>query len=223
MQHYHFENLPSTQIHALSLIKKGEKKDFIVSCEKQTDGIGRRENKWEDIGTSLALSFTAQLNEIPTLTALEVALLISDFIKYEFERTIRLKWPNDLLNLNREKVGGVIINTTQDISIIGVGLNLFGARQSFDYPAGSILNKEFTLNKKLLAEKIVDFFHSERMNPDTIQNHFQSRCMHLEKEISLIDLDKTYRGIFKGIGKNGEALIDIDGKIEPFYNGSIRF
>jgi biotin-(acetyl-CoA carboxylase) ligase len=97
------------------------------------------------------------------------------------------------------------------------------SNERFDYPAGSILKSEMNVDLKLLCEKICDYVHKSRLTPQEISDQWTSKCIHLNKTVELIEGDQTIKGVFTGIGQNGEALIQTDNEVKSFYNGTLRY
>ncbi len=131
----YFDTLPSTQLYLKELIKKTKPSlPLAVVCEKQTDGIGSRDNTWTSHKGNLFLSFALPLSALPKDLKLESS---SIYFSYLLKETLEalgskvfLKWPNDLY-INEEKVGGMITTIVNDTIICGLGLNLIKSSDGF--------------------------------------------------------------------------------------------
>src|SRR5467141_2630837 len=89
----------------------------VVVADHQTAGRGRLSNRWEaPPGTALLVSFVLAPNPLLSLAAGVAAAEACG-------KDVRLKWPNDLL-LDGRKVGGILVETTPEKAICGVGVNL---------------------------------------------------------------------------------------------------
>ena len=223
MNHKHFDQIPSTQDELLKLVDDPSK-EILISCDHQKSGRGQYSRTWDANQHSLCFSFNLTKSPTTTLTSLEVGVHIINYFKSIYNIELKIKWPNDILNQQGEKVGGILIQSfrEQDFAV-GVGLNFFPANFSKDYrtPAGAIFEKEFTWVKKEEAVKIVNFILSRRLEVEEIIPKWNSICAHLDQEIIFIEEDTEYKGIFKGVGSNGQAQIKMGNELKDFYSGSI--
>src|SRR5438067_7343724 len=96
----------------------------VVIADHQTRGRGRMNRRWEaPPGAALLVSFVLPTNPLLSLAAGVAAAEACG-------PRVRLKWPNDLLIAER-KLGGILVETTGDKAICGIGINLIWA------PAGA--------------------------------------------------------------------------------------
>lgn len=226
MKHIHLASCDSTQTYLKELISSGVAGDYLVSCDVQENGIGQRSNTWDSYKNSLCFSFTAKENEILNLTSLEMGVLICSFFKTTFNTNLKLKWPNDIMNTEGEKVGGIIINKSGDqMPIVGIGLNIAGdngeINKDYDIKAGFIFKSFNHYSKEDLSHLIFNFIHTHRLKAQSTVEKWNSYCMHLNQSVTIIDDDKV-QGTFIGIGEYGQAIIKNKINTLEFYNGSLR-
>lgn len=213
----HFNEIDSTQSYLVDFLKNNSdlrKENIVVSTNNQTMGRGRGSNSWQHQTNAVAFSFTIKPLEIMTLTSLEVACHIVNFFKDE----PLVKWPNDILNSKKEKVGGIIINILDDIAIVGIGLNIFSSKSDEFKSLELKVDDEFRNN---MPRKIYQHILENRLSCDEVITKWNSSCAHLNSEVTLIESNEKFTGIFAGLGKNGEAILEIDGANKSFYNGSL--
>ncbi|MFG1504923.1 biotin--[acetyl-CoA-carboxylase] ligase [Halobacteriovorax sp. ZH5_bin.2] len=215
MKHLHFEEIPSTQTIAIEEAHHYDQ--LLVSAKLQTSARGRRLNKWEDLQDSLCFSCKLEAQEKPTLLALEVAVMLSNYFN---EHKLLLKWPNDIFNVDSQKIMGILVNKDDDNYIVGIGIN-YGGLPHETYGVLKPGNKLRDIDYKELPLKIYDYFLNNRLTEEETINQWNERCYHLNKEVKIVDEDSVIEGIFKGIGSFGEALIEVQGKIEKAYTGSL--
>jgi BirA family biotin operon repressor/biotin-[acetyl-CoA-carboxylase] ligase len=224
LNHKHFKEISSTQDYLIEY-QSELAENSLISCDTQVDGHGQYDRSWDSYQGSVCLSFTLSANEVITLSSLEIGCLITKYISTEYNVNLGLKWPNDILTSSGTKVGGILINNSSRSShlVVGVGLNYFPftAVDQYKTPGGSIFQEESSLNKKSEAQKIYRFILDNRMTAQSVVKFWNEKCIHLNKEVTLIDSDKSIEGEFVGIGKNGEALIHQSGTTASYFSGSI--
>ena len=225
IKHIHLENCLSTQDEMKNFLKNTSDEFIAISTARQDEGRGRRDNKWLKIGDQIALSLAIKPHSTLTLTPLEIALLVCDFFQQEFKTTLKLKWPNDLLNYDHEKVGGILCEVHQSLIITGIGINLYAdhCHLNLDYPVGFVLTKEYLQNIQDLNHRLAKFIFVNRIKSShDLISRWNQRCVHLNRIVLIQDNDKEFIGTFLGIGDNGEAIIDMNGKEFKVFTGSLR-
>ena len=98
-----------------------------VMSKIQTNGRGRKNSQWisEEGGVFATWKLGSNLIEkfSPGLIQTSVGAIVSTVLKAE------MKWPNDILNQKGEKMGGVLVESSNDSGSgirIGIGINRFG-------------------------------------------------------------------------------------------------
>jgi len=98
-----------------------------VMSKIQTNGRGRKNSQWisEEGGVFATWKLGSNLIDefSPGLIQTSVGAIVSTVLKAE------MKWPNDILNQKGEKMGGVLVESSNDPSSgirIGIGINRFG-------------------------------------------------------------------------------------------------
>ncbi|MDO9181115.1 MAG: biotin--[acetyl-CoA-carboxylase] ligase [Bacteriovorax sp.] len=231
MYHKHFNSLVSTQIYLKDNLEelRSSDPDVLISCSEQTNGIGRQGNKWETYPNSLAMSFTLKPNPVVTLSPIEIGIMSIKFIHKQFDKNLFLKWPNDILTREGRKCGGIICQYIDNETIIaGLGINLGkienSARSDFRHGLGSVNPAlEFTnIDQELISSELYTYFLSQRISQvSELQELFIKHCIHINKKVSINDDQQEQVGIFKEIGKSGEAIIEIDSNLVVFFAGSL--
>ncbi len=109
---------------------------LVVLAEEQTAGRGRTGAIWHSqYGDSLLFSFVlidCQLaNELLSLT---VAVAVAEALGKIGGRSVRIKWPNDIL-LDDQKLGGILVefrtNDSHPAHIVGIGINCHQTEEAF--------------------------------------------------------------------------------------------
>lgn len=125
--------LGSTNDRARTLGREGAPPYTVIVAEEQTAGRGRAGRAWNSpAGRGLWLSFVtvrrppAQRALTPLLVGLALARAIEDVTGAE----PGIKWPNDVW-LGGRKVAGVLCETTDSCTVVGVGINVRQTRDEF--------------------------------------------------------------------------------------------
>jgi len=122
------ESCPSTQDQAC-----GEPVGTVVVAWRQTAGRGRLGRSWID-GAADGVAMTAVLPSadparLSIASGVAVANALESLVRdggedgIEPAPRIRIKWPNDV-QLDGRKVAGVLVETTGDRALIGIGINV---------------------------------------------------------------------------------------------------
>ena len=123
-----FNTLESTQTYLLNELKeKRLSSPVCIVAKEQTAGVGSRDNSWEGGEGNLFFSFAVDLNDLPKDLPLSSASIYFSFIMkeiiYEYDKSVWLKWPNDLYQ-DSHKIGGTITKKHDNILLCGMGVNL---------------------------------------------------------------------------------------------------
>ncbi len=164
MQILCLDTIDSTQKYLKKLIK--EKKislPYAVVANKQTDGVGSRDNSWKGIEGNLFLSFAIELKDLPKDLKLESASIYFSYILKEtlsdMNSKVWLKWPNDFY-IESKKIGGMITNIVDESLVCGVGINIEQAPDDFGkldikISTDKLINKYFKSVEKKVSWKQV--------------------------------------------------------------------
>jgi biotin-[acetyl-CoA-carboxylase] ligase BirA-like protein len=222
MQHQHFDKIPSTQIYLREHLQEFSDPMVLISCDQQTQGIGRTGNVWDFYPQSLAMSFLIVPHSVASLTSIEIGILTVLFLKQKFSYSLLLKWPNDLMTMDLKKCGGIIshyINNQQVIA--GLGINFSSPTNQYPYQTSHVsLDQSFS--PKNLSLEIYEFILANRIHSaEKVIEQFNLNCAHLNQDVTINDDSNSSSGIFKGISGNGEALIAINGIEKKFLAGTL--
>lgn len=228
MKHIHFKEIPSTQDYLINECPYMDE-DFLISTSKQTKGRGRGANSWDSHQNALAFSFSMNANDDITFTPLEIAVLLIEYFQqnneYDLNDSLHTKWPNDILNSSRQKIGGILIQIFQNKAIVGIGLNYGQVVNITDYQKqkmATLTNKSLNeMDYKDIPEQVFNYISNNRKSKNEIVHRWNELCLHLNSEVEIIDGDNQIKGKFLGIGNYGEALVEVEGQQEKVYTGSL--
>ena len=129
-----------------------------VFAEHQTAGRGRRGARWISRPGASILFSLCRICGLPSQSlaglSMAVGVALRETLARDFSLPLRLKWPNDLLDSRRRKIGGVLIEAapvapvapvgdekSASRVVVGVGVNLFTTaqmRREIDRPAAGL-------------------------------------------------------------------------------------
>ena len=204
---------------------------------KQEQGKGRRGRRWESPTGGLWFSFLLCPNLAMSQTAL-LSLTFAVALARSLENLgpVYIKWPNDIYYRDK-KIAGILLEMSGEIDladylIVGIGLNL--NTQKRDFPGAVALDATSLLEEggeviaandmliavlKKLNQYYCEFLHSGFAG---IRLEFKSLCMHLGKEIEVIQGARKIRGLNSDIGEMGNLIIESpDGQLS-ISTGDVR-
>lgn len=227
IKHLHLNNTESTQKELKQIVEKElltTKSSYLISTENQQKGVGRQGSKWIQVQDAIAFSFITRPSATLTLTPLEIGVHLAKY----FSSSIKLKWPNDLLNNQNEKVGGIICQYYKGLIIAGVGLNLiYKDEYDFPYKVGGLYKNDHQLKnnfKKSMPLDIYSYILKNRMSDLKIKEEWNNYCAHQNEQVTITDNAHVVKGQFHSIGTNGEAVIkNKNGELVKILTGSLRF
>ena len=137
MKTFFFESIYNTQEFALSELLS---EPILVISYSQKKGKGTSNRTWLNADQALACSLAVKQEDIKlkhTLIPLLSGYLFTEILK---DTKLRLKWPNDIV-LNNLKVGGILVEKSENSICIGMGINYFWKKPEIP-GAGSIFTKK---------------------------------------------------------------------------------
>ena len=141
---------------------------------------------------------------------------------------MRLKWPNDLINAQGQKCGGILCTFLSEKAIIvGIGINY--GRSSFEgihnpiIPPGSVDEQRVLSeqDKERIPLAIYQYLLNHRMPSEQILQTWKKYCYHQGAKVRIIDEETEISGFFQGVTVNGEAIIESHGKQTHIPAGSL--
>ena len=174
------------------LKRKKDKQEYdIVYADNQTNGRGRRGNKWiSDKGAAL-FSFLVKDNNYGEKTALLTGYAVYQVLDEILESdNLKFKWPNDI-HYNGKKMSGILVEKYEDYLIVGIGINVnntnFGVYDETALSLKLITGKEYDIENVILKtvektkeklekvseewEATIDFLNERHsLNNQTVEN-----------------------------------------------------
>ena len=237
---FFFENLPSTNTHAATLLKEnGLREGAIVYTNYQSEGMGQAGNRWESeenknllISIVIFPSMIKPANQF--LISMAFSLGICDFLK-RYISPVTIKWPNDIY-VNNDKIAGILIENSimGDIiehTIAGTGINInqdkFLSNAPNPVSLTNLTGKQYDLNDCLIhlvadLDRRYKFLISGDF--DLIRLDYISRLYRLKQWSKFRDMKGIFKGRILNISDTGSVVVGReDGIINEYSFKEIDF
>lgn len=199
----------------------------IAVAEEQLAGRGRQGRTWVSRrGDGVYVSVAWRYERIPeSLGLLPLCIGVHLLRQLPKEASLFLKWPNDLVTRERQKAGGVLVESSavgDRLEVVsGVGLNLRGEPP----PPGITLERLginvswqelVLLNIKAQTEACAESSFS------SILEEYRASCILLGSEVELVEGENRFRGLATDIADDGALVISSDGRKRRVYSGDVH-
>jgi BirA family biotin operon repressor/biotin-[acetyl-CoA-carboxylase] ligase len=221
---FFFENLPSTNTHAATLLKQNcLSEGAIVYTNYQSEGRGQTGNRWEsEDNKNLLISlviFPSMISPADQFTiSMAFSLGICDFLK-RYISAITIKWPNDIY-VNNDKIAGILIENSImgdliEHTIAGTGININQVKFLSNAPnpvSLSILtgiNYDLVICLNQLAENL-DKRYKQLISEDYtgIRREYASQLYRHNKWSEFRDKDGIFSGRISTVNDNGRLQVE---------------
>ena len=164
-----YKEIDSTQSEIWRQIKEGKiENGTLVMADIQTEGKGTHGRIWHTNKNNIAFSFYIETNcnteKISGIT-IEIAKIIVDIFKEEYNIKLNIKEPNDIM-INNKKICGILteskINSKETkFLVVGIGINI--EEQNFTEDIKELatsIKKEFgiEIDRKKFVETFCNIF-----------------------------------------------------------------
>ena len=188
------DKVDSTQNYLIELSNKTELQEgVVINALSQFKGVGQFENKWEsESGKNLTFSLLLRprfLNPCNQFLLTQVlSLAISDFLLTQTNKTVSIKWPNDIY-IDKSKICGILVKnqllgSVFENSFCGIGLNVNQEKfPPLPNPTSLIIEtgKEFDLENVLQQVlKHIDFRYTQLKQGkiELLQQDYMKRLLY---------------------------------------------
>ncbi len=193
----------------------------IVMAETQTAGRGRYGRVWQSPRGNLYVSFVFESNPVRDkylsfLTGLALAESLPEF-------NVRLKWPNDVL-LDGKKVAGILLETTGDKVVVGIGVNLVSnPDKNMLYPTANLGGRlsPIGLVKRLMIQYDALFDVFSKKGFKKIRARWLDLATGVGETISVHLPTEELIGTFKGISDDGALLLQTGKRVRSITAGDV--
>ncbi|WP_113738220.1 biotin--[acetyl-CoA-carboxylase] ligase [Blattabacterium clevelandi] len=238
------QKVDSTNQYIKRNILKYIKNWTIVWSINQINGKGVGKNHWNtEKGKNLTFSIFLKSIIFPIDKGYIINLIISNAIHktlFVYNKNIWIKWPNDIILLNK-KIGGILIENNVLYKkiytiIIGIGLNVNQIKFDEKFQASSlkkILKKNFQLEQlfyELIYSIQKEWLFFMTYGEKFIRNYYIN-YLYMKDKISFFDIinnnhkhKKITQGIIRNITKKGNLIIEFkkNNKLYSFSQKKIK-
>lgn len=237
----HRDKIDSTNSLAFKQALAGEPEGTCVVAESQEKGKGRLGRKWsspagKNIYFSVILRPAIHPSTVYPITFLS-SLAVSDTIGELTGLEASLKWPNDVL-LHDRKISGTLLELSTEADmvrfvIIGIGLNVNLEPKDMDQEIKARATSLSMAAKKtferprvcgILMSNLERYYNLFREDGEmAICDIWEEKARIRGKRLEINQMGESYKGIARGIDRDGAILLDIDGKIKKIIAGDVNF
>ena len=228
-----YETVPSTQLVAKELARKGAAHGVVVLAENQHRGRGRLDRSWitrpaEGIAMSAVLSPRLKPHQLQ-LVNLAAGMAVRKAIEDETRVRCLLKWPNDVLVSGR-KVSGILSEASLDqdrvvFVVTGIGINvntavddfpkeLSGSMTSLKAASGESTHRGY-LAAKVLTELLRHVRRLEN-DPADFLGAYRSSCSSLGQHVLVHTGEEECEGKALDICDTGELIVSTPDGVRRF-------
>ncbi len=215
----------STNDIALQMIKnKTAHEGTVIITDHQTRGKGQRGNLWlSQKGLNLTFSMVLRPSFMDISDQFYLNMAVSNSIRrllQEYQPTIKVKWPNDLIVPDYGKIGGILIENTfsaegWEHAVVGVGINI--NQSEFESPNATSLTRitgsQFDLKElfRLLITYIEQgYFQLKRGKWAEIKTEYLHHLYKRGQLATFKDLFHVFKGTILGVSPEGKLEIELE-------------
>ena len=239
---YYFNEIDSTQNFAQQIAQDEKEDGTIIIAEKQTNGRGRLNRKWNSPkgGISFSLIIHPKFDiSSSTLVPIAVAVALSKSIKSVLDIKTAVKWPNDI-TIDGKKIAGVLVDASFQANyieyiILGIGINFDIDIKKLEkrllkspnfYGVDSLRKKnDKTPPKLLLREFLLEFekilLQLNKGEKSKIVKEWTKKADGIGKKITINTSSGKISGILSGIDNNGALNVKTTKEIKKIFAGDV--
>lgn len=234
---YYFGSVATTMETAWQLAAEGKLDIWdSVSAREQSEGRGQLRRRWDSPEGNLYASIRLPVNEPFDSTAASVALgAMCAAALAPLGCAPWLKWPNDLvlpIKGRMAKFAGILLEERQGMLIGGIGININGApeklRPGAALPAASLRGAcggQWPTPRELwrsLVKNMLEVYKDAAFFAEHWHDMAGALLLWRGDQVEIADGSEMARGIFRGIGANGCALLETAAGVQEICSGSMR-
>jgi|GEM_PF-4662301 len=207
---------------------KSDRYIHICLAEQQTQGRGRQGKNWvspfaANLYCSVLWPFKQNFAKLTGLSLMVGAIVAHTLENYGIAN-IGLKWPNDIYVQPKQKIAGILIESTNERTqpskiVIGIGVNVFLTKVLtqdgyIDQPWTDVVsNVNFLPDRSELASLLLKNLLTalplfEKNGFSAFQSMWLAKDIRLNQPITLQINGETIKGIARGVDETGRLVIE---------------
>lgn len=235
-----FSEVSSCMDVAFDLIRKGRLDiwDSIIA-KNQMDGRGQMRKHWVSLEGNLfaaiRLPYVAPFDS--TAASIAISALCANALR-SFGQNIMLKWPNDLIICQDNKIAkiaGILIEDRKEGLIAGIGINILSAPylsktdNDFYIPAASL--SQIAVNNRLpaphelwmaLVKHVYSLYKNGPLFSEIWKPLAEDMLLWHGAKVDWLEGDMRETGILCGLADNGAAILETSQGKKEILSGTIR-
>ena len=230
----------STNSHALRLLDQGlATEGTVVMAWEQTSGRGQRGSSWSSqpgLGLYFSLILTPPAGILPQVAVLIKALTlgITGYILSRTGMQPSIKWPNDIL-IGERKICGILMESVikgESLStiVVGIGINLNHKSFPEDFNRPAVSMHQFTRENYNPEEEVAVVVKSVMQayrgflakSEEDVELKYNTLLYGKDMNCNFLLNGEGIQAVFLGVNSKGEAVIELDGKIQHFPHPFLR-
>lgn len=196
---------------------------LLVTARQQEAGRGRFGRVWLNAPRALAASLAVRPHWEASSwgrIALVAGLAAANVLETESGLPIMLKWPNDLMDRQGAKLGGLLGEIDEEVVVIGLGVNLYWPAPPVGVGALWEADPGREMPIRLAGQWAGELLKRMEASPtDWGRDEYKRRCWWLGQEVGW---EPDQRGIAIDISPGGELVVDQSGFHRWLISGEVR-
>ncbi|HEU5441812.1 MAG TPA: biotin--[acetyl-CoA-carboxylase] ligase [Ktedonobacterales bacterium] len=231
----YFPAIDSTNTYAVQLAREGATDGTLVTTDDQTAGRGRIGRGWRSLpGQQLAVSLVLRPGFSPHFLVMASALAVAETIEVVAELAADVKWPNDV-QVGVRKVCGILIETSADFAVLGIGLNVNGSLAADAELAARATTLAEAASRPLAREALLialltrlDALYAHlsaggMAAQGDLRRRWRARLVTLGRRVVLLQGEQTVAGMAEDVDADGALLLRRDdGTLLPVTWGDVH-
>ncbi len=238
----YYDEIDSTNIRAKQLGEENGANGSVVIANTQTNGRGRRGNRWESqegdsISITILLRPEIEADKASGLTLVAAMAVVNGINNIEGLEA-KIKWPNDIV-VNSKKVVGILTEMSTDMEyvnyvVVGIGINVNTEKfpdEISDIATSLKLELGAEINRsKLIADILFEFEKYYEIFMRTgdltlLSEEYDNLLINKDEEVYIIDRKNEANKIKRiaiGIDKDGGLIVKNEkGDFEKIISGEV--
>jgi BirA family biotin operon repressor/biotin-[acetyl-CoA-carboxylase] ligase len=206
----------------MALARDGAAEGTLVTTDAQTAGRGRLGRVWQSLpNEQLALSLILYPTFPPHYLVMASALAVAEAIEAVTGLRPAIKWPNDVLIAGR-KVCGILIETSERIAVLGIGLNVNGSLADDPALAARATTLADALGRPIAREPLLielvrrldALYATLKIGGEQAQRQlreaWRARLATLGQRVTVQQGDRALSGVARDVDATGSLMLETD-------------